>query len=52
MSAVTPASFTVNTYADTEGVYLGIAKDCASFGTFLTPEDVNRLKEVLESATK
>lgn len=52
MATVTPASFTAHKYADTEGVYLGIAKDCASFGTFLTPEDINRLKEVLENATR
>lgn len=51
MATVT-ATFTAHTYPDTEGVYLGIAKDCASFGAKFTLEDINRLKEVLENATR
>lgn len=52
MATVTPASFEANTYADTEGVYLGISKGLTSYALFLNPEEVNRLKEVIENATR
>ena len=48
---MTSASFEANTYADTAGVYLGISKNGSSFALFLTPEEIIRLKEVIENAT-
>lgn len=46
------ATFTAHTYADSDAVYLGIAKDCASFGAKFTLEEIEQLKEVLENATR
>jgi hypothetical protein len=46
------ATFTATTYPDTDAVYLGIAKDCASFGAKFTLEEIEQLKEVLENATR
>lgn len=52
MATVTPASFEANTYADTEGVYFSVARGDWSFAMFLNPEEIIRLKEVLENATR
>lgn len=52
MATVTPASFKANTYPDTEGVYLGISKGLTSYALFLNLEEIHRLKEVLENATR
>lgn len=46
------ATFTAHTYSDTDAVYLGIAKDCASFGAKFSLEEIEQLKEVIENATR
>lgn len=46
------ATFTAQTYPDTDAVYLGIAKDCASFGAKFTLEEIEQLKEAIENATR
>ena len=46
------ASFNAVTYPDTEGVYFSVARGNVSFAMFLDPEEITRLKEVLENATR
>ena len=46
------ATFTAHTYPDTRAVYLGIAKDCASFGAKFSLEEIEQLKKVIENATR
>ena len=46
------ATFTAHTYPDTSAVYLGIAKDCASFGAKFSLEEIEQLKKVIENATR
>ena len=46
------ATFTAQTYPDTDAVYLGIAKDCASFGAKFSLEEIEQLKKVIENATR
>ena len=46
------ATFNAVTYPDTEGVYFSVARGDWSFAMFLNPEDIVRLKEVIENATR
>ena len=46
------ASFNATTYPDTEGVYFSVARGSVSFAMFLNLEEIVRLKEVLENATR
>ena len=46
------ASFGAETYPDTEGVYFSVARGDWSFAMFLNPEEIIRLKEVIETATR
>ena len=47
-----PATFTAHTYSDTDAVYLGIATACASFSAKFSLEEIEKLKKVLENATR
>ena len=49
---MTNATFNAVTYPDTEGVYFAVARGDVSFAMFFNPEDIVRLKEVLENATR
>ena len=49
---MTNATFNAVTYPDTEGVYFSVARGDWSFAMFLNPEEVIRLKEVIENATR
>ena len=46
------ASFNAVTYPDTEGVYFSVARGSVSFAMFFNPEEIVRLKEVIENATR
>ena len=47
-----PATFNAVTYPDAEGVYFSVARGDLSFAMFLNPEEIIRLKEVIENATR
>ena len=49
---MTNATFNAVTYPDTEGVYFAVARGNVSFAMFLNPEEIIRLKEVIENATR
>ena len=49
---MTDATFNAVTYPDTEGVYFAVARGDWSFAMFLNPEEIARLKEVIENATR
>ena len=49
---MTNASFNAATYPDTEGAYFSVARGNVSFAMFLNPEEIARLKEVIENATR
>ena len=49
---MTNATFHAATYPDTEGVYFSVARGDWSFAMFLNPEEIIRLKEVIENATR
>ena len=51
-ATMTKATFHAATYPDTEGVYFSVARGDWSFAMFLNPEEVIRLKEVIENATR
>lgn len=46
------ATFNATTYPDTEGVYFAVARGNVSFAMFFNLEEVIRLKEVLDNATR
>lgn len=46
------ATFNAVTYPDTEGVYFAVARGNVSFAMFFNLEEIVRLKEVLENATR
>ena len=49
---MTNATFNAVTYPDTEGMYFSVARGDWSFAMFLNTEEIIRLKEVIENATK
>ena len=49
---MTKVTFNAVTYPDTEGVYFSVARGDWAFAMFLNPEEIIRLKEVLENATR
>ena len=49
---MTNATFNAVTYPDTDGVYFSVARGDWSFAMLLNPEEIVRLKEVIENATR
>lgn len=43
-------TFTANTFPDTDGIYLGIAKNVTSYAAHFTNDEIRQLQKVLDDA--